>query len=109
MSEAESTDERLDPDQELWLRLNGETGRIAWPELQRHFARGVLVVVGQGVDLVATACLFSKDDKEAVERMIADGQIARASDDDAREWEGRHATFWAVVVAPWVLVQEIGH
>jgi len=30
----------------------------------------------------------------------------RADDVDARDWERRNPVLWAVVVAPWVLVQE---
>ena len=28
-------------------------------------------------------------------------------DEDAKRWEQNKQTFWSVVVAPWVLVQEI--
>jgi hypothetical protein len=32
--------------------LNVQTGKIAWRELARHFARGVVICVGPGQDLV---------------------------------------------------------
>ncbi len=37
---------------------------------------------------------------------IHDGLIARASAEEALDWHQRQATFWAVVLAPWVLVQD---
>ena len=53
-------------DEALKQQLNMETGRIAWPELQRHFARGVVIKVEPGLDLVEVAIKFVKDDKTAI-------------------------------------------
>jgi len=94
-------------DAELRAQLNAETGRIAWPELQRPFARGVLVRVDPGLDLVAVAAAFARDDRAALAAWLDDGSVARASDAEARDWQTRQPGFWAVVTAPWVLVQEI--
>jgi hypothetical protein len=94
-------------DETLKEQLNLETGQIAWPELQRHFARGVVVVVGPDLDLVEVAVKFVKDDKSAIEAWLNSGQIARASDENARLWAQTDMVFWAVVAAPWVLIQEI--
>ncbi len=91
----------------LWQRLNGETARIGWPELLPHFARGVLVQVAPEMDLVAVAAGFAEDDRARVEGWLACGAVRRASDDDARRWNATQPTFWAVVTAPWVLIQEI--
>ncbi len=98
----------LEPEQPLELKLNQETGRITWLELSRHFARGVVVTVAAELDLVEVASGLARDDKQAFEAWIASGRVARASDEDAKEWQARDPVFWAVVVSPWVLVQEIG-
>lgn len=90
----------------LRAKLNGETGRMDWPALARHFARGVVIKVGPGLDLVEVAASLARDDKAAVEQWLLSGDIAKAGVEDARTWNDGHATFWAVVVAPWVLVQE---
>ena len=95
-----------DPTEELRLQLNGETGKLGWNELARHFARGVVVKVEQGLDLVEVAASFVKDDKAAIKAWLAAGQIARAATEDAVDWNNRQPVFWAVVTAPWVLVQE---
>lgn len=98
-----------DEDPELLrAKLNLETGRLDWPALARHFARGVVIKVAPGMDLVAVAAALGRDDKAAVEGWLAEGRIASASDADAQSWHAGRATFWAVVVAPWVLVQEVG-
>jgi hypothetical protein len=42
-----------------------------------------------------------------VQEWLANGRIARAEMHDAEDWHARKPMFWAVVVAPWVLVQEV--
>lgn len=86
--------------------LNQETGVIAWEELARHFARGVVIRVEAGVDLVAVAQAVRNDDATRVGAWQESGQLRRASDDDARRWHAESTEFWAIVIAPWVIVQE---
>lgn len=87
-------------------RLNAETGTITWDELAKHFARGVVLRVSNEVDLITVAEAVIRDDKASVERWMTAGDLRRATDDDARDWVARVPTFWSVVSAPWVLVQE---
>lgn len=93
-------------DTELRRKLAEETGQITWQELERHFARGVLIVIGPELNLVETAARIAEDDKKALQDWIQSGQVVRATDDHARRWAHWRSSFWAVVVAPWVLVQE---
>jgi hypothetical protein len=93
-------------DEDLRQQLNLQTGKISWQELQRHFARGAVVKVAPNVDLVTVAVSFVKDDRAAIEAWLKDGSVVRSSDQDATSWAASNATFWAVVTAPWVLVQE---
>jgi hypothetical protein len=86
--------------------LNAQTARLEWQELMPHFARGMVVCVQPGQDLVAVAAHLVRDDSELVDRLIADGLLYRATDHDARRWNEAATRFWAVVVAPWVVVQE---
>lgn len=94
------------PSDLLRTRLNLETARIAWAELQRPFARGVVVKVAPGLDLVDAAVHVAANSSEVIQEWLADGRIARAELADAEDWHARQPTFWAVVVAPWVLIQE---
>ena len=93
--------------QPLRERLNLETGRIGWQEMQRHFARGAVVRVAAELDLVEVAACMAADDRERFMPWFASGQVARAGTEDAEGWNRRQSAFWAVVVAPWLLVQEI--
>lgn len=91
----------------LRAKLNGETGRLVWKELEKHYARGVVVKVAQGLDLVDVALQFAEDNKTPIEKWLTSGEVARAMAEDAKRWVTKDQLFWAVVVAPWVLVQEL--
>jgi len=93
-------------DVDLRAKLNSETARIAWAELERHFARGVVVWVAPGLDLIEVAYAMARDDSAALAAWMQTGQVVRAEAAQAHDWHARQAEFWAVVVAPWVLIQE---
>lgn len=94
------------PSEILRAKLNLETAQLAWPELERHFARGVVVKIAPGMDLVDAALQFAENNTAAIQTWLEDGRIARAELADAEDWHARQPRFWAVVVAPWVLIQE---
>ncbi len=83
-----------------------ETARVDWQELERHFARGVVLQVDPAQDLVEVATVFANDDRETVEGWLASGRVRHLPNDAARDWHERRPDLWATVVAPWVLVQE---
>ena len=87
-------------------KLNLETGVVSWSELVRYFARGVVIKVVEGRDLIEVGTVLAKDNKEQLESWLNDKSVSRASDDDARDWAAREPEFWCLVAAPWVLVQE---
>jgi hypothetical protein len=99
---------KTDPlkDSELHDKINRETARINWSELERHFAHGVVVWVSHELDLVEVALRIAHDDKEHVTRWMSEGKVAKVSDTQASDWQGRDARLWASVVSPFVLVQE---
>jgi hypothetical protein len=90
----------------LRAKLNTETGRLSWQELEPHYARGVVVCVSVELDLVDVAFRMAKNDAKQVAEWLGVGALHRASDDDARDWCSRNPSLWAVVTVPWVLVQE---
>jgi len=92
---------------ELKTKLNLETGKLSWPELQRHFARGMVIVAGKELDLIEVAIKLTEDDKRQFESWVSARQVWRANDDDALQWQQSNPEFWSVVVSPWVLVQVI--
>lgn len=97
----------IDPqkDTELHDKINRETARVRWSELERHFAHGAVVYVSEELDLVEVALRIAHDDKPSVARWMSEGKLAKVSDLQAQSWLAADATLWASVVSPFVLVQ----
>ena len=95
------------PSDLLRAKLNLETAQLQWSELERHFARGDVIKVAIGTDLIEAALNVAENNAATVQTWLSEGRIARAEMSDAEIWHARQPMFWAVVVAPWVLVQEI--
>ena len=87
-------------------KVNLETSKIAWKDLQRFFASGSAVFVASSLDLVDVAYQFSIDNKLQVAQWLQNNQVALVSDQQAINWVAADAEVWAVVVKPWILVQE---
>ena len=99
----------MSSEQETILRakFNMETSRIHWKELQRFFASGVAIVVNPMLDLVEVALQMHNDNKAQIEAWLVSGELAKVSDEQAAAWLAADLEVWAVVVSPWVLIQEI--
>ncbi len=87
-------------------KLNFETSLIPWSELQRYFAGGMVLNVSTTLDLVSVAYEMSVDNKIMIEQWLADNLLGQVSDELATEWFDQKKELWAVVVRPWVLVQD---
>lgn len=87
-------------------KLNRETARVTWQEITPHFARGHVINVDPSIDLIAVAAAFAKDRQDRVKEWLDASLVERANDTHARRWEDVQPEMWAVVVRPWVLVQE---
>ena len=83
----------------------GQTARINWHELQTYYARGAVVLVGAGLDLVEVAVQLGLDNTAQFKQWIADEMIGAVPEAQALEWYNSNQELWAVVAAPWVLVQ----
>jgi hypothetical protein len=89
-------------------KIVSETAKIPWLELQRFFAGGKVLWVAEHLDLVDIAHALQHDDLQSVQDWTESGHLAAATDDQAKQWVSTNALLWAVVVKPWVLVQEPG-
>ena len=88
-------------------KVNLETSKIPWHELQRYFASGLAIAVDANLDLVEVAYQFSVDNKIQVEQWLNAKQIGHVSDQQASDWLNNNRSVWAVVIKPWILVQAI--
>lgn len=91
----------------LLNKLNSETSKIPWSELQTFFAAGQVVYLEKGQDLISIAAEFSLDNKDLLAPLIEQGKMGVMQEAQSLQWLDENQIVWAVVVAPWVLVQEI--
>ncbi len=84
-----------------------ELAPIEWNELARFFASGVVIEVNPELDLLDTAVAMAMDDKLLFQKWIDEKKISRVEDGTAQTWFEENRKVLSVVVAPWVLVQEL--
>lgn len=96
----------LQTDEELRAHLHGETSKLPWSELEKHFARGVVIKVEKGLDILDVAIVIARDDKDSLKTWLDDKKVMAAEIEDAKKWHDASASLWSVVVAPFILVQE---
>ena len=92
--------------QERYLHMLNETAQIPWQELQLFYAKGNVIKVQSRLDLVEVATRISLDAEQEVVYWISQGLVDKVEDSDAMKWFDNKVTLWAVVVSPWVLVQD---
>lgn len=84
-----------------------QTARIAWHDLQTYYARGSVIRVGDQLNLVEVAVQLGMDNTGQFQAWIEAGAIAAVRESEAQTWFDSNPTLWAVVAAPWVLVQDV--
>lgn len=88
-------------------KLNSETARIPWKELERYFAGGYTLLVEDQLDLIEVAYQMHQDNAAQIEKWMNNDLIHQVSNDQARAWHNDDAELWACVIKPWVLIQPV--
>ncbi len=63
--------------------------------------------ISSNLDLIEIATLFAEDKVDQLEPLLQCLDVRQPSNDQARQWYVDNTELWSVVVAPYVLVQEI--
>jgi hypothetical protein len=92
---------------ELESQINLETAQIRWHELQRFFASGNAIAVDSGLDLPYVAAQIVADNAAQIKSWMDAGLVDAVQAHQAQSWYEADALVWAVVIKPWVLVQEV--
>lgn len=92
--------------QALVARLNSETAKISWHELQKHYASGNVLGVAAGADLIKVAIALNEDNATQIQSWLSDKSVFEVTDEQAMEWFESETILWALVIPPFVLVQE---
>ena len=87
--------------------LQVEIARGFWQELQPHFARGATVFVDPSLDLLTVAQWVADDNSTEIGKLMQQQQFGVVSEQQAHEFLRSNQEMWALVIAPWVLVQPI--
>lgn len=90
----------------LYAQLLGETAQISWAEVMPQFAKGNVLWLASHQDLIAVAEHIINDDKKQVSALMQQKALHILTDEIALDYAQRDPELWAVVVTPWVLVQE---
>lgn len=90
----------------LYAKLLGETASITWKELQPFFAKGALLWVEPSLDLIEVAQAVAENDAVKVGTWLGSGEVGKVAESRALDLLKRDPMLWAVVVAPWVLIQD---
>lgn len=90
-------------------KLNLETAKISWKELELFFAKGNLLVIEPDEDLVEVAELIASNQPDKIEKLILDKKISFVVPDWVRKNCQPTTDLWAVVVAPYVLCQLVAN
>lgn len=93
-------------EQELIARLNAETAKIGWHELQKHYASGNVLAVSPQADLIKVAIALHRDHTDQIRAWLDGGDLFNVSDQQALDWYKTEPVLWALVIPPFVLVQE---
>lgn len=86
--------------------LHLETAKISWLELQRFFAGGKLLLLDSRQDMLEVAASLVANDVQRLQELIDGDLLVHPSDEKAKQWVADDAVLWALVLKPWVLVQE---
>ena len=93
--------------QELIARLNSETAKIDWHELQKHYALGNVLAVAEGGDLIQVAIALHQDNSAQIQQWLDEKVVLEVSDQQALAWYESNTTVWALVIPPFILVQAV--
>jgi hypothetical protein len=85
---------------------HSQTARIRWHELQTYYAGGSVVKVADELNLVEVAVQLGLDNTAQFQQWITTGEVMAVTDEQAMAWYEANQELWAVVAAPWVLVQQ---
>ncbi|WP_071190278.1 DUF2288 domain-containing protein [Trichormus sp. NMC-1] len=93
---------------DLRSELEQNLDEAEWDWLIPHVQKDTVIVVADGLDLLDVGVAIAGDDIPSVQQWISEQLIAKPTVDQVGEWNyNRSKRFNALIVEPYVLVQEI--
>jgi hypothetical protein len=91
----------------LKAKLNRDTAKISWSALAEHHQKEAVIRVDNSLDLITVAGEFAQDNHNQVKQWLDEGTIGKVGIKTGENWLEQDVEVWAVVIAPWILVQEL--
>lgn len=88
-------------------KLEKYTGVVDWEYLKPHFQAGALLYVDKSLNITEVGQALTDDDKDAVAGWLKSGDLVKPSEPHATWWQENPQEFTALVVSPFVLMQEV--
>jgi hypothetical protein len=99
-------DSNLTEPESIKQKLNQDTARILWSSLNQYDQIDSIVLVDPTLDLIEVACEFANDNSSQVKAWLEKSLVTKVSQEKAKLWETQDPELWALVVSPWILVQD---
>lgn len=96
-------------DPALLEKLRHESGIAKWSLLRDHIERDATFIVASGTDMIEVAYQIAQDNTKQVSQWLDEGQLVKPSPEQIADWQNSQPNFSSVVVAPFVLIQEVSH
>ncbi|VAW42025.1 hypothetical protein MNBD_GAMMA01-33 [hydrothermal vent metagenome] len=88
-------------------QLQQECAPIFFHEIERFFAKGMLILVAKDVDIIDIALILQADNTKQLQQLIKQEKVTRVHDKHAIQWSKQPTQLLAITAVPWLLVQEI--
>ena len=90
-----------------YQQLKEECAPVFYKEVERFFAKGMLVLIADDLDIIEVALAIQNDESASIQQWIDDKKVVRVNDEHAIGWSENNEPLMAITAVPWVLVQEI--
>ncbi len=87
-------------------KISKYTGDVRWSYLKPHYKRDALLWVDPALPLEDVALAIIHDEATRVADWLGNGDLVRVGQLHAAQWKGGDELFTAVVVTPFVLMQQ---
>jgi hypothetical protein len=94
----------------MTVNLREALNEAEWSWLTGHLERQAVIVISQDLELVHVGERVANDDVDLVQRWIEDGKLTKPSPVQLESWNANPSKrFLTLIVAPYVLIQEMPH
>ena len=87
-------------------KLDKYVGEVSWEYLEPHFQSGSLIYIDNSLCIKDVGQALAKDDTKKVKQWLMAGDALKPGQAHAKYWNEANSTFIALVVSPFVIIQE---